>query len=147
MSDVPEPIYYKRSPSPLYNFRYPKPFNDKYIFSLIKIFILTKKFRLSASNNNLDCTNIIKIIKYYHNSDNTLASEKFKKELFEIVYHKKHRNVGLFIGMNLSKHWELLNWEDLEKPFGYNLNNKKKPNPKIITNSWIKNNINIYPGS
>ena len=125
MSDVPEPIYYKRSPSPLYNFRYPKPFNDKYIFSLIKIFILTKKFRLSASNNNLDCTNIIKIIKYYHNSDNTLASEKFKKELFEIVYHKKHRNVGLFIGMNLSKHWELLNWEDLEKPFGYNLNNKK----------------------
>ena len=92
----------------------------------------------------MDCSDIIKIINYYHNRDK-FASEKFKR-LFETVYHKKHRNVGLFIGMNLNKHWELFNLEELDKPFSYNLNNKK-PNPKIITNSWIKSNINMYPGS
>lgn len=146
MYTIPKPIKYDRSPSPLYTFRYPKPLDNKYTFSSIKIFIITKKIRL-LTNNNMDCSDIIKIINYYHNRDKFFASEKFKKELFETVYHKKHRNVGMFIGMNLNKHWELFNIEELDKPFGYNLNNNKKPNPKIITKSWINNNINIYPGS
>ena len=128
MNNISNPIKYAEFYSPLYNFRYPKSFND-------------------IDCHYIDCHDIDKIINYYHNSDNFFASEKFKKELYETVYHKKHRNVGLFIGMNLNKHWELLNREELDKPFSYNLNSNKKPNPKIITKSWINKNINIYPGS
>jgi len=160
MNKIPIPIKYEKSPIPLYSFRNPKPFTDKYIFSIPKIYIISKKLKISCKNDNLDCSDIIKLIDYYHGTKEYnyritkqyFANEEFKKELTEALYNKKKRNVGTFIGMNLDKHWELVNQEELEKKiFCKNEKDRKYrkyeiSSRQIITKRWVNNNINIYPG-